>query len=117
MGNGKKREEAGKVRFEPRILNPNQKIMTLRRLTLVQSWGFLSLKISLFGCNVAFSLACSFDLILSISRHKIGVLKSPAKRRGRGGGVALNYQVVAIDPFLIFCQVRSINISVTQLVD
>ena len=32
---------------------------------LVSNWGFLSLKISLFGCNIAsaFSSACSFDLI------------------------------------------------------
>ena len=37
----------------------------LKRLNLVQSWGFFSLKISLFGCNVAhaFSRACSFDLM------------------------------------------------------
>ena len=42
-----------------------QKLVILKRLTLVQSWGFLNLKISFFGCNIAcaFSCMCSFDLI------------------------------------------------------
>ena len=47
------------------VLMPyKQKLITLRRLTLAQSWDFLSLKISLLGCNVAraFSRACIFDL-------------------------------------------------------
>ena len=50
----------------------DQKLVTLKRLTLVQSWGFLS--------NIAhpFFRACGFDLILSIFGHRIGVLKSPA---------------------------------------
>ena len=45
-----------------------QKLINLKRLILVQSWGFWSLKNSSFGCNVAraFSRACSIDLILSI---------------------------------------------------
>ena len=39
----------------PVVLMPvsQQKLMTVKRLTLVQSWGFFSQKISLFGCNVA----------------------------------------------------------------
>ena len=39
--------------------------MTVKRLTLAQSWDFLSLKISLFESKVAraFSRACGFDLI------------------------------------------------------
>ena len=39
-----------------------QRLMTLKGLTLVESWVFFCLKISLFGCNVAraFSPSCSF---------------------------------------------------------
>ena len=42
-----------------------QKLMALKHLTLLQSWRFFSLRVSLFGCNVAraFSHAYSFDLI------------------------------------------------------
>ena len=55
--------------------------MTLMHLTLVQSWGFFSLKMSLFGCYVAraFSCACGFDLI--IFRPYLGI-KSPALFQG-----------------------------------
>ena len=54
--------------------------------TVVQSWGCLSLRISLFGCIVArvFSRACSFDLIFCpYLECKIGVQKSPALFQGK----------------------------------
>ena len=57
------------------------------RLNSGAELGFflLSLKISLFGCNVAraFSHACSFVLFLVHIWHKIGVLKSPALFQGK----------------------------------
>ena len=60
-------------------LTKYQKIMTLKRLSLVHSWGFFSKKTCLFGCNVAraFFRSCSFDSFLSTFGHKIGVLKLP----------------------------------------
>ena len=59
--------------------------MTLKRLILIQSWGLFSLKISLFGCNVArhFPACADWNLFLSIFGHKIGVLKSPALFQGK----------------------------------
>ena len=60
-----------------------QKLMTMKHLNLIQSWGFLSLKVTLFGCDVriahAFSCACNFNLFWSIFGHKIGVLKFQGK--------------------------------------
>ena len=47
------------------MVNVKQKLGTLKRLTLVESWGFFCLEIFSFGCNVALALsrACSIDLI------------------------------------------------------
>ena len=63
-----------------------QKLMSLKHFTLVQSWGFCSLRISLFGCNLAckFSCTCSFDLIfVHIWAWNFGVLKFPALFQGK----------------------------------
>ena len=62
-----------------------QKLMTLKRLTLVQNRGFLSLKFSFFGCNVArvFPARAASILFFSIFGHKIGVLESPALFQGK----------------------------------
>ena len=62
--------------------------MTSTQLTVVQSWGFLSLKTSLFGCTAAkyrthFPAHAASILFLSIFRRKIGVLKYPALFQGR----------------------------------
>ena len=54
--------------------------MTLKHLT--QGWGFFSLKISLFACNIARAGAAS-NFCLSIFGHKIGVLKFPALFQGK----------------------------------
>ena len=60
-----------------------QKLVTLKRLNLVHSWCFFSLKISLFGCNVARCALSHADaasiLFLSIFGHKVDLLV-PRKR-------------------------------------
>ena len=59
--------------------------MTLKCLTLVQSWGFSGLKISLFGLTkfVHFSTRATLMLFLSKFGRKICVLKSPASFQGK----------------------------------
>ena len=52
-----------------------QNLMMLKRLTMAQSWSFLTSEIFLFEINVArvFPARAASILFLSIFRHKIGV--------------------------------------------
>ena len=62
----KKPSMEGNVATVTKFIELKQKLMILKRLTLVQGWDFLVKKFSyLHGCNVArvFSCACSIDRI------------------------------------------------------